>query len=335
MAHLSMPGRRTWLRRAAVVLGFSWLFSTSVGAVEVVSYPSRPVRIIVPFTAGTQIDIAARLVGTYLGDGLGQTVIIENKPGASGNIASEFVAKAAPDGYTLLFTGSLIALLPSVVGSSAVDPVTAFAPITKIGQPAMVIAVSPSLNVNSLPELIALARRQPGKIAYSTPGVGTGQHLAAALLSQRADIDLLHVPYASSSQALTDALSGEVPVLFTYIGNLEAHLRRGDLKLIAVVTDRRIPTWPDVPTVAELGVRDYEIDSWNCVLAPAGTPREVIERLYREIASIVKRPDVRERFLAMGMEPESSTPDQLASGIRFGVAHWAELAKAAGIRPRE
>jgi tripartite-type tricarboxylate transporter receptor subunit TctC len=306
-----------------------------VEAIDVGAYPSRPIHIVVPFTAGTQIDVAARLVGANLADALGQTVIIENKPGASGNIASEFVAKAAPDGYTLLFTGSLIALLPSVLGSSAVDPVSAFAPITKIGQPAMVIVVSPSLNVNSLPELIALARRQPGKIAYSSPGLGTGQHLAAALLSQRAGIDLLHVPYASSSQALTDALSGEVPVLFTYIGNVEPHLRRGDLRLLAVVTDRRIPTWPDVPTVAELGFRDYEIDSWNCVLAPAGTPREVIERLHQEIARIVLRPDVRERFLAMGMEPESTTPDQLASGIRLGVANWARLAKIAGIRTRD
>lgn len=311
----------------------AWPLAGSVDAAEVAPYPSRPIRLVVPFAAGSQLDIAARIVGDKLSEALGQPVVVEDRPGASSNIGGEFVAKSPADGYTLLFTGAIVALLPSVLGSRAVDPVTAFAPITKIGQPPMLIVVNPSLKVNSLAELVALARRQPGKLAYSSPGVGTTQHLAAVLLSQRAGIELLHVPYANSAQALKDALSGEVPVYFAYFGTIESHLRSGELTPLAVVTNRRITGLPEVPTVAELGFQDYEIDSWNCVLAPAGTPPEIVDRLYRELARIVQLPDVRRQLLAMSMEPESATPEQFAAIIRTAVARWALLAKAAGIRP--
>jgi tripartite-type tricarboxylate transporter receptor subunit TctC len=259
-------------------------------------------------------------------------VIIDNRPGASGNIGSEVVAKAAPDGYTLLLTGSFITSLPSTMGSRAVDPIAAFAPISKISEPPMMIVVNPALNVKSLDELIALARKSPGKIAYSTPGVGTTQHLAATMLQQRTGIELLHVPYANGGQALNDVVSGIVPVYFSFIGTVETFLRSGQLKPLAVATARRATNWPDVPTVAELGYKDFAVTSWNCVLAPAGTPPEIVARLHSELARIVQQPDVRSQFLTMGSEPMSNTPEQFGAELKAAVAHWSDVARLAGMK---
>jgi tripartite-type tricarboxylate transporter receptor subunit TctC len=301
-------------------------------AADAGGYPSRPIRIVVPFAAGTQLDLAGRIVAAKLAEAVGQPVIIDNRPGASGNIGSETVAKAAPDGYTLLLTGSFITSLPSTMGPRAVDPIAAFAPISKISEPPMMIVVNPALNVNSLDELIALARKTPGNIAYSTPGVGTTQHLAATMLQQRTGIELLHVPYANGGQALNDVVSGIVPVYFSFIGTVETFLRSGQLKALAVATARRATNWPDVPTVAELGYKDFAVSSWNCVLAPAGTPPEIIERLHAELARIVQQPDVRSQFLAMGSEPMSNTPEQFGAELKAAVARWSDVARLAGIK---
>lgn len=302
------------------------------GAADVGDYPIRTIRIVVPFGAGTQLDLAGRVVAAKLAESLGQPVVVDNRPGASGNIGSEVVAKAAPDGYTLLLTGSFITSLPSTMGSRAIDPLTAFAPITKISEPPMMIVVNPALNVKSLDELIALARKAPGKIAYSTPGVGTSQHLAATMLQQRTGIELLHVPYANGGQALNDVVSGIVPVYFSYIGAVESFLRSGQLRALAVATSKRASNWPDVPTVAELGYRDFAVTSWNCVLAPAGTPPEIIARLHDELVRIVQQPDVRSQFLTMGSEPMSNTPEQFSAELKAAVARWSDVARLAGIR---
>jgi tripartite-type tricarboxylate transporter receptor subunit TctC len=301
-------------------------------AADTGDYPNRSIRIVVPFAAGTQLDLAGRIIAAKLTDAVGQPVVVDNRPGASGNIGSEVVARAAPDGYTLLLTGSFITSLPSTMGSRAVDPITAFAPISKISEPPMMIVVNPALNVNSLDELIALARKAPGKIAYSTPGVGTSQHLAATMLQQRTGIELLHVPYANGGQALNDVVSGVVPVYFSYIGNVEAFLRNGQLKALAVATGKRASNWPDIPTVAEQGYKDFAVTSWNCVLAPAGTPPGIVERLHAELARIVQQPEVRTKFLAMGAEPMSNTPEQFSAEIKNAVARWSDIAKLAGIR---
>ena len=193
----------------ALVLAHIPLAASAAGAAP---YPNRPIRLIVPFTAGNQLDVFARLIGDRLAESVGQPVVVENRPGASGNAASEAVAKALPDGYTLLVSGVLITLLPHTQGSRAVDPIVAFAPITRLAQQPIVIAANASLNVNSLADLIALARREPGKIAYATSGVGTAQHVAMTMLSQRAGVDFLHVPYANSGQLIANVLSGEVPI---------------------------------------------------------------------------------------------------------------------------
>lgn len=301
-------------------------------AADAGTYPDRPIRIVVPFGAGSQMDIAARLIGGKLADALGQGVVVENRPGASGNIGSEVVAKAPADGYTLLMTGSLITLLPSTLGSLAVDPVASFAPITKLAEPPIVIVVHPSLHVNTLPELIALARRQPGRIAYATAGIGTVQHLTASVISRKAGVEMLHVPYANSGQALKDVVAGEVPVYFTFLGPIDAQLRSAQLKALAVASNRRIRAWPDIPTVTELGYTEAAADPWNGVLAPAGTPPEVVDLLHREFARIVQQPDVRDRFAQMGMEPMATSPDQFKAEIRESVVRWRPIVRAVGIR---
>jgi tripartite-type tricarboxylate transporter receptor subunit TctC len=297
-------------------------------------YPDRAVRIIVPFAAGSQIDIAARLVGAKLAESLGQPVVIDNRPGASANIGSEAVAKSPPDGYTLLMTGSLITLLPSTLGAIAVDPVTSFAPITKLGDVPLFIVVNPSLNVSSLPELVALAKRQPQKIAYATAGVGTVQHLVAATFSRKAGLEMVHVPYANSGQALKDVQSGTVPVYFAFLGPIDGLLKSGQLKALAVASNRRTSAWPDVPTVGELGYREAVADPWNGFLAPAGTPPEIIDRLYREFVRIVQQPDVRERLATMGMEPLTPTPEQFSAEIREAAARWPAVVRAEGLQPK-
>ena len=296
------------------------------------AYPNRPIHLIVPFTAGNQLDVFARLIGDRLAESMGQPVVVENRPGASGNAASEAVAKAAPDGYTLLVSGVLITLLPHTYGSRAVDPMVAFAPITRLAQQPIVIAANASLNLNSLSDLVALARREPGKITYATSGVGTAQHVAMTMLSQHADIDLLHVPFANSGQLIANVLSGEVSIAMSFPGTVEPHANGGRLKALAVTSAHRALAWPDIPTVAESGFAGFDVQSWAGVLAPAGTPPEIVGRLHREIVRILKIPEVRNAFLAQSAEPVGNTPEEFAAEIRSSVARWAPVIKAAGIK---
>jgi tripartite-type tricarboxylate transporter receptor subunit TctC len=295
-------------------------------------YPNRPIHLIVPFTAGNQLDVFARLIGDRLAESMGQPVVVENRPGASGNAASEAVAKASPDGYTLLVSGVLITLLPHTYGSRAVDPRVSFAPITRLAQQPIVIVANASLNVASLADLIAAARREPGKMTYATSGVGTAQHIAMTMLSQRADIDLLHVPFANSGQLIANVLSGEVSIAMSFPGTVEPHVNTGRLKALAVTSAHRALAWPDIPTVAEAGFAGFDVQSWAGVLAPAGTPPEIIDRLHREIVRILKIPEVRSAFLAQSAEPVGNTPEEFAAEIRSSMARWAPVIKAAGIK---
>jgi tripartite-type tricarboxylate transporter receptor subunit TctC len=301
-------------------------------AADAQSFPSRPIHLIVPFTAGNQLDVFARLIADRMAESMGQPVVVINRPGVSGNAASEVVAKAPPDGYTLLVSGVLITLLPLTYGSRAVDPVASFAPVTRLAQQPIVIAVNTSLHVNSLSDLISLARRRPGEIAYATSGIGTAQHVAMTMLTQRAGIALFHVPYANSGQLIGDVLAGEVPIAMTFPGTVEPYLKTGRLKALAVTGAHRIPAWPDIPTVAESGFPDFDVLSWVGVLAPAGTPPEIIDRLHREIIQILNIPEVHNAFLAQSAEPVGNTPEEFAAEIKSSVARWTPVVKAAGIR---
>jgi len=329
-------GRRGWRNRANTLAG-AWL-ALVLGVAPVVGhaaapepFPNRPIHLIVPFTAGNQLDVFARLIGSRLAEAMGQPVIVENRTGVSGNTASEAVAKAVPDGYTLLVSGVLVTLLPLTYGSRAVDPVAAFAPVTRLAQQPIVIAVNASLGANTLADFIALARQQPGRLAYATSGIGTAQHIAMTMLSQRAGIDVLHVPYANSGQLIGDLLAGHVPIAMSFPGTVEPHLRSGKLKALAVTSAQRTEAWPGIPTVLESGFPGFEVLSWAGVLAPAGTPPEIIARLHREIVHILNIPEVRDVFLAQGAETVGNTPEQFAAEIKASVARWAPIVSGAKI----
>jgi tripartite-type tricarboxylate transporter receptor subunit TctC len=295
-------------------------------------FPNRPLHVIVPFAPGNQLDIFARVVGEHLAEALGQPVIVENRPGASGNVATEAVARAAPDGHTLLVSGVLITLLPLTYGPRAVDPVTALAPITRLAQQPLIIVANPAANIGSLAELLERARREPGTLAYATSGVGTAQHIAMTLLSQRAGVTLLHVPYTNTGQMVAEVVGGQVPLAMSFPGTVEAHIKSGRLKVLAVTGAQRASAWPDVPTVAESGFPGFEMQSWAGLLAPAGTPPEIIARLHEEVVRILRRPDVRDAFLAQSAEPVGNTPEQFAAEIRESMARWAPAVRAAGIK---
>jgi len=294
-------------------------------------YPSRNLRIVVSFPPGTSTDTLARTVAQRLGESLGQAVIVENRPGAGGNVGLAIAAKAPPDGYTLTIGGAAMCINPAIYGTKVVDPLRDFSPVAKLASTPIVIVAHPSVKANTLQELIALAADTPQKLAYSTPGVGTPTHVAAELLAQRANVHLLHVPYPGSGQLLADVISGEVPVAFTLLGAAQPFLKSGQLKAIATTGNERVAALPHTPTVAESGYPGYEVTAWYSILVPAGTPADVIDRLNVELVRVVALPDVRERLLAIGMVPETSTPEQLAANIRAEVDRWAPIIKAAGI----
>jgi len=310
--------------------------AVSVGPVgaagdDVDKYPTRPVRLIVPFTAGNQLDVLARIVGSRLALALGQPVIVENRPGVSGNVASETVAKAAPDGQTLLMTGVLITLLPHTYGARAVDPVAAFTPVTRLSQQPIVIVANAAFGIDSLAALMARARAAAVPLAYATAGTGTAQHVAMTMLAERAGVHFTHVPYANSGQLIGDVLSGEVPLAMSFLGTVAPHLTSGRLKALAVTGARRSPLWPDIPTVAESGYPGFDVEAWAGVLAPAGTPAAIIARLHDEIARIAQLPEVRDVIAAQSAEIVANSPAAFAAEIRASVAQWGPVVKAAGI----
>lgn len=296
-------------------------------------YPQRPVRLIVPFAPGGTTDILARLIGQKLTPMLGQSVVIDNRPGANGAVGSEIVAKSNPDGYTLImgYLGSL-AINPHLFSTLPYDSVRDFAPITVVASTAQAIVAHPSLP-SSCVELIALAKRKRGQITYASAGIGSPSHLAGELFKMMAGVDILHVPYKGSGAALTDLLGGHVALSFGGLAAAMPYVKAGRLRLLAVTTAKRSSAVPEVPTVAESGVPGFDVSSWFGVLAPAGTPREVIDRLHTEIARILTTREVKERLAADGAEPVGNTPQEFAAFIRSELVKWGKVVKGAGIRP--
>ncbi len=295
-------------------------------------YPDHPIRIVVPFAGGTWVDIVARLVGDKLAERVGQPVVVEDHPGASGTIAADLVAKAPPDGHTLLVGGVFLTTLPAINAPHAVDPVSSFVPVTRWTDAPILIVVNASTKVSSLAELVALARENPGRVAYATSGVGTTPHLAAAMLTQRAGVEMLHVPYANTNAALKDVLAGEVPVMFTFSGTVDALVKSGQLRIVAVTTRERNARWPDVATVAEQGFPGFDVSTWSGALAPAGTPPAVVARLDREFAAILRLPEVREKLAGLGLRVDGTAPAQFQADIKADVPKWRAVARSAGLR---
>jgi len=312
-------------------------FTMSAGAAERAldstgNYPSRPIRLVVTFPPGGGTDILARLLGSQLSDAWGEQVVIDNRPGASGNIGAEIVARAAPDGYTLLMVNSTFAMNAGLYSKLPFDSLKDFSAIARVASTSGIVAVHPSVTAKSMSELIALARAQPGKLAYSSCGSGTPQHLSGELLKFMAKIDLIHVPYKGCAPALMDGLAGQVPVIFNTVPNVMPHARAGRLRALAVTSGRRFALEPDLPAVAEAGLKGYDVDQWFAVLGPAGVPDPVVDRLNREIVRIIGAPALRDKLVSQHFVPAPSNPRELSAIVRDDVARWAKLIQQVGIR---
>jgi tripartite-type tricarboxylate transporter receptor subunit TctC len=287
-------------------------------------FPAKPVRIIVPFPPGGGADALARLMAPQLAEIWKQQVAVENRPGASGHIGADFVAQAPADGTTLLMSST---------ASLTEKNVAQFAPVTLVSASPYVVTASLKTPVASIRELIALAGANPGKLSYASSGAGAASHLSAELFKSMAGVDLLHVPYKGTGQALTDLLAGQVDLLFAPSQTVIQHVRAGKLRALATTGARRTATLPDLPTVAESGLPGYEALGWFGVLAPAATPRAIVERLSADANRVLADPDVRSRMIALGADPRGNTPEEFARFIRDDQAKWAKLMREAGIKP--
>ena len=318
-----------------------WIVRFGLGAVSMLSpfaavgtgdsYPHRPIRFVLAQSPAAVVDGVMRQIADKLTATLGVPLLVENRPGASGNIASEYVAKQMPDGYTFLVGATGMTTLPTTLGSQAVDPLRALIPVCKLITQPIVIVVHPDSHINSLGELLERARREPGTLAYSTAGVGTADHLAAIVLMMRARVNMVNVPYVNIGQELKDLLAGEVSIGFVTVGNAQPYIRSGRLKALAVGSAQRSAALPEVPTIAESGFPGFDVTLWQGVFAPSGTPSEITERMHRELASALALPDVREALAAKGVEPVGNSPQEFAEEIGVGLRTWPPILRAAGL----
>lgn len=314
----------------ARAMALALLLASSVSLAQ--TYPSKPIRWIIPFPPGGAMDAMARTLAPKMSERLGQPVVTENRPGAGGNIGSEAAAKSAPDGHTILIVSVGHAVNPSLYAGMTFDPVKDFAAVTLLAVVPNVLVVNPSVGAGSIAELVALAKAQPGRLTYASAGNGTSIHLAGVLFASLAGLDLLHIPYKGSGPAVTDLLGGQVSMMFESITSARPHIASGKLRALAVTTARRSQALPDVPTVAEAGIRGYEVSPWFSVFVPARTPKPVVARLHAEITGALRSPDVRERFASLGAEPIGSSPEELATHLKSETARWAGIIRDRGIK---
>ena len=306
-------------------------FATAAHAQD--KWPSKPITYVVPFPTGGTTDTLARLLAQRLGTALGTTVVVDNKPGAGGNIGSEFAARAAPDGYTILGgTISSHAINVSLYSKLGYDPVKSFAPITLIGSNPNVLVVPASSPYKSVGDIVAAAKASPGSIAFASAGNGTSQHLSGELFKTLAKVDLVHVPYKGSAPAIQDVMSGQVPMMFDTSVVAGPHIQSGKLRALAVTSGKRAAAFPNVPTVAEAGVPGYELVSWQAIFAPANTPQPILDRLYNEVVKILKAPDMQERLASLGMEASGMSPAEFTTFQKAEIEKWAKVVKAANVK---
>lgn len=294
-------------------------------------YPDRPIRLVIPFAPGGSNDIVGRLIGSQLGERLGQPVIIDNRGGAGGVIGSELVARASPDGYTLLIVSVAFAFNPALYKLSY-DSIKSFAPIGMIGSGPNVLVVNPKLPVNSVKELIEYARANPGKLNLASAGIGSFQHLSGELFNRMAKIDMTHVPFKGGGPAMTDVMSGQSQVTIGSLIQMQGHIRAGRLKPLGVGSLKRNPTLPDVPSISESALPGYEAANWWGVIAPAGTPMAIINRLNKELNASIESPTVQKFLAAEGAVPMPTTPGEFAKVIANDIARWGKVVRDAGIK---
>jgi tripartite-type tricarboxylate transporter receptor subunit TctC len=320
------------LRDAALSAWLLVFAAVPAWAAEAAKFPSRAVHVVVPFAAGTWVDSVTRLLADKVGEQAGQPVVVENRPGASGLLAANAVAKAPADGYTLLVGGVFLTTLVAIEAPNAIDPLRAFVPVTRWTNAPILIVANPKLEVRTLADLFARARREHGKLAYATSGVGTTPHLATVMLAHRAGAEMLHVPYANTNAAIRDVVSGEVPVMITFTGTVDGLIRSGQLTALGVTTRERSVAWPDVPTVEEQGFPGFDVSTWSGALAPIGTPPEVVAALNGLFAGALRQAEVREKITALGLQVDGADPAKFAADIAAELPRWKAVARTAGLR---
>ena len=296
-------------------------------------YPAKPVRIIVPLAPGGNVDIVARTLAQQLTDSMGQQVIVENRPGASSLVGTQLVAKAPPDGYTLLAVANTFAMVPSIIANPGYDPLKDFSAITLTCLVPQVLVVNPALPVKSVKELIALAKARPGQLTYATSGPGGTGHMATELFSRQVGVKMLHIPYKGNAQAIIDVIGGQVMLMFDQVSTSDPYIKSGKLRPLAVSSLTRSPLFPDLPTIDEAGVKGFEDITFNGLVAPVGTPREILVRMNEEVGKVVRAPALRNRFIERGIELKSSaSPDEFTTYIKAEFDKKAKLARDAGIK---
>ncbi len=316
---------------ASFVSSVSMLFAISSGA-QAQTYPNRAVRLIVPFAAGGSTDIIGRTVGQKLNEMWGQPVLVDNRPGGSTVIGTDAVAKAAPDGYTLLITPAPFTIVPSLIAKLPYDPARDFEPITLINTTPLVIVVHPGVPAKSIKELIALAKSRPGTLNYGSSGAGGSNHLAGELFNAMAGVKMVHIPYKGNAPALADLVGGHVDAVFNGLTSAMPLIKSGRLRALAVTSLARAGALPDMPTLDELGLKGFQAVAWNGLTAPARTPKEVIARLNADVIKVVRSAELAERLKGEGSDPVGNSPAQYAAFLRDEIAKWAKVIKQAGIK---
>ena len=315
------------MRLTGLVL--SLLFSLSLGAQD--NWPSRPIRMILPFPPGGGTDILGRLIADRLAASLGQPVVTENRGGAGGNVGAEAAARSAPDGYTIVLVAPSLAISPTLYSKLNYDPVKDLAPVSLVATVPNVMVTQPSLP-GDLKEFIAVVKAKPGALNFGSGGAGTSNHLAGELFNLVAGTKLVHIPYKGVNLAMQDVLSGNVHLVFIGIPAAAPHIKAGKLRALALVAPHRSPALPEVPTVAEAGLPDFEVTTWYGILAPAGTPRNIIDRWNGELVKIMHAPELKEKLAATGTDPLTSTPEEFAAYIKSEIAKWGDVIRKAGVK---
>ena len=295
-------------------------------------YPTKPIKLILPFPTGGATDVMSRILAEKLTSRLGQPVIVENKPGAGTMLASEFVAKAPADGYTLLMAASSLVIAPSLYSKVNYDPIKDFTPVTQVAAVIHLVVVNPNLPVKSIQDLINYLKANPGKVSYGSTGSGTSTHLEAELFKKMAGVKIEHIPYKGSTPALADLVGGQTSMMFDPIASSKPYLESGRLRALAVTTAQRSISVPDLPTVAESGLPGYEAMPWLGIVAPAGTPKAVVDRLYKEVSEVLKMQDVKDRFKSLGLDIIGNTPAEFATFIAQDQKKWDQVIKNSGAK---
>ncbi len=311
----------------------STLLFVFAATVQAADYPQRPIRLVVPYAAGGSTDTVARIVGARLGERLGQQIVVDNRTGAGTLIGTEIVQHATADGHVLLMATPPLAVNPSLYAKVSYAVERDFVAVTNVAGSSNLLVVHPSLPANSVSELVALLKAAPGKYNYGSSGVGGAGHLAMALFESMAGVDVVHVPYKGGAPAVVDLVAGRLTLMMANLTTAQPHIRAGKLRGLGVGKVKRSPLFPEMPTIAEAGVKGYEANNWNGVVAPTGTPRPAIERLHQEIVATLKEPAIADRMARAGLEPVGDTPAEFAQYLKSEATKWGKLVKSAGIKP--